>query len=92
MPYAGAALFALPVTSAYAIESGVVDSRSPGVYVESPELKDVVNEVLDQAEWAAYNKIVFLIKGYSESAANGWYFYSYDYSSGTKRPRLLISY
>ncbi len=60
--------------------------ETKGVQVQSPELKTVVQEIVNRPNWAAYNNMVFVLTGSGERAAE-----SYEGASSLA-PLLHIEY
>ncbi len=63
-----------------------------GQWYTSPDIKSIIQEIVDRAGWAANNALSLIVKNdYTSSPSKRAVFYAYDHSSGIYAAQLLIS-
>ncbi|MCB9823916.1 N-acetylmuramoyl-L-alanine amidase [Candidatus Nomurabacteria bacterium] len=58
---------------------------------ESPELKDIIQEIVDRPGWAE-SKLGLVLENYNSGHGNTKYIWDYNQDSGKYAPRLLIAW
>lgn len=58
---------------------------------ESPELKDIIQEIVDRPGWAG-SKLGLVLENYNSGHGNTKYIWDYNQDSGKYAPRLLIAW
>tara|TARA_R100001198_G_scaffold12086_1_gene5156 strand:- start:2044 stop:2703 length:660 start_codon:yes stop_codon:yes gene_type:complete len=68
-------------------------SGSAGTYYDTPDISDVVQEIVDRSGWAANNDMMFILPSTSWNSSTNWLyqFRSYNYG-GSFKPKLVIEY
>jgi len=68
-------------------------SYSAGTYYDTPELKTIIQEIVNRAGWAADNDMQFFLKGNSHNSDTNWMLQWKSYNSGSSNaPKLVITY
>jgi type IV pilus assembly protein PilY1 len=78
----------LPRTNA-SVHWDIIEPWSPDTWYESPDIADVIQEIIDRDGWSADNSLAIIYSSRSESGYRN--FSSYDRSSDYA-PRLEITY
>ena len=71
----------------------IPSSMSGGTYYDTPDITDVVQEIVDRAGWAADNDMMFILTPSSWNSSTNWLlqYRSYNYG-GSFKPTLVIEY
>ena len=71
----------------------IPSSMSAGTYYDTPDMTDVVQEIVDRSGWAANNDMMFILPSTSWNSYTNWLtqFRSYNYG-GSFKPKLVIEY
>ena len=71
----------------------IPSGMSSGTYYDTPDITDVVQEVVDRSGWAANNDMMFILPSTSMNSSTNWMtqFRSYNYG-GSFKPKLVIEY
>lgn len=87
-PTTSASLHALTLTSAVSAKWSQVGT-STDVQYTSPDIKTVIQELIDRAGWASGNAMMIIV--YDDGDTND-YSYVYGYDAGSKYAQLEITY
>jgi len=84
---------ALALTAAYADWTGI-GSWSAGVFYNSPDLKSIVQEIVNRAAWSSGNALMLLPQDNGSTNNSYRRLYSYDSYGGdaARRPELIVVY
>ena len=67
-------------------------SPSTGAWVDSPEIKTIIKEIVDRGSWSSGNDINLYFRGPATSADWSYTFRTYDYSGNAHGPKLVLNY
>ena len=67
-------------------------SPSTGAWVDSPDIKTIIKEIVDRAGWSSGNDINLYFRGPATSADWSYTFRTYDYSGNAHGPKLVLNY
>ena len=71
----------------------IPSSMSGGTYYDTPDITDVVQDIVSRAGWAADNDMMFILTPSSWNSSTNWLlqYRSYNYG-GSFKPKLVIEY
>lgn len=71
----------------------IPSSMSGGTYYDTPDITDVVKEIVDRTGWSANNDMMFILTPSSWNSSTNWLlqYRSYNYG-GSFQPKLVIEY
>lgn len=74
-------------------EAGVLigDHWTAESYYESPEIKEIIQEIIDRSDWAK-SKLGIVIENYSSGQGNVKYCWDYNQDTGAHGTKLLIAW
>ena len=66
---------------------------SAGTYYDTPDITEVVQEIVDRTGWAGNNDMMFILTPSSWNSSTNWLiqYRSYNYG-GSFKPKLVIEY
>lgn len=89
-PTSSANYNAKAVTSAYV--DWAISGWTNGTWYDSPDIKTVVQEVVNRSGWASGNAMMLLHKNNGSTSGNYARLHSYEFIGNTNAPKLVIEY